>query len=247
MRSLWSGSSGMSAMQLSIDTISNNLANVNTVGYKQSKANFQDLLYQELIPSGSVMSTGIEHPTGIQIGLGVKPASITKIFSQGSPTTTENPYDLTIMGTGFFQIELPDGDIAYSRDGTFKLDSNGSVVTADGYYLIPRIDVPEDAELYSVGRDGTVSVTLPGEVEAVEIGQIELATFINPQGLNALGQMERMNTRNLPFYAGHLVGQGMDKEEALKTKKELKFEKFYMPILTEGLYYKPPHTMDYIL
>ncbi len=188
LRSLWTGASGMTSMQLYIDTISNNLANVNTIGYKQDKANFQDLLYEEVLPSGAVTSSGINHPTGIQVGLGVKPASITKIFTQGSPVVTENDYDIAILGRGFFQIELPNGDTGYTRDGSFKLDSDGSVVTSDGYYLLPRITVPPDASLFTVGRDGTVTVSTPGNVNPVELGQIELVTFINPQGLNAMGQ-----------------------------------------------------------
>ena len=194
LRSLWTGASGMTSMQLYIDTISNNLANVNTVGYKQDKANFQDLLYEEVLPSGAVTSTGINHPTGIQVGLGVKPSSVTKVFTQGSPIVTENDYDVAILGNGFFQIELPDGETGYTRDGTFKLDSEGAVVTSDGYYVMPRITVPEDASLFTVGRGGTVSVSLPNTVEPTELGQIELVTFVNQQGLQSIGQNLFMET-----------------------------------------------------
>lgn len=188
LRTLWTAASGMTTQQINIDNISNNLANVNTAGFKKSRVNFEDLLYQELKPAGGVTAAGINHPTGIQIGLGSKVVSTEKIFSQGNFQQTGNPLDIAIEGDGFFQVTLPDGTIGYTRNGSFKVDADGNLVTAEGYLLEPNIAIPDNALEIIVGEDGTVSVTLPGEAEPTELGQIELAKFINPSGLRSIGK-----------------------------------------------------------
>lgn len=190
MRALWTAATGMYGQQVNLDVISNNLANVNTTGYKKSRVDFQDLFYQVLQAPGTPVTTGgeIQLPVGQQIGLGVKPAAIGKIFSVEGVQSTENPLDLAISGDGFFQITLPDGTTAYSRDGSFKLDSNGRIVTADGYFLNPELTVPPDALSITVSGEGVVSVIQPGSTTPQVLGQIELARFINPSGLLSYGK-----------------------------------------------------------
>jgi flagellar basal-body rod protein FlgG len=177
----------MRAQQLSLDVIANDLANVNTTGYKHKRANFQDLLYQTFRAAGSISAEGFEVPSGIEIGHGVGVSAISTIFRQGSFVETGNLLDVAIEGDGFFQILLPDGEIAYSRDGSFGLSQDGTVVTADGLPLEPEIVIPEDAIAVSIGIDGTVSVTLEDST-VDELGQIELARFINPDGLLSQGR-----------------------------------------------------------
>jgi flagellar basal-body rod protein FlgG len=188
MRSLWSAATGMQAQTLNIDVISNNLANVSTSGFKKSRADFQDLLYQTLRSPGVSSSADTQVPTGIQVGLGVRPAATQKMFSEGDFSHTENQLDMAIEGNGFFQVTQPNGDIAYTRAGTFKLDSDGRIVTSDGYPLEPEITIPADATSVSIGSDGTVSAILPGQTQPSSIGNIELASFINPAGLNNIGR-----------------------------------------------------------
>jgi len=186
-RSLWIAATGMQAQSLNIDVISNNLANVNTSGYKRSRADFQDLLYQTLRPSGVASSADSLVPTGIQLGHGTKPVATQKIFIQGSYHQTENELDMAIEGDGFFQITRPDGDLAYTRSGAFKLDNEGRLVNSDGLPLEPEISIPSDATSVNIGYDGTISAFLVGETEATELGTIELSRFINPAGLNSIG------------------------------------------------------------
>ena len=188
MRSLWTAASGMSGQQFTIDIIANNLANVNTSGYKKSRVDFQDLLYQTLRFAGTPVTAGAEIPNGIQVGHGVRPVATVKIFSQGTFRETENPLDLVIEGDGFFRVLLPDGTVAYTRDGAFKKDSQGRIVTSDGFPLEPEIIIPDDAVEVSVGTDGTVSVVQLGDTEPITIGQIELARFVNPAGLRSYGR-----------------------------------------------------------
>ncbi|MCX8064042.1 MAG: flagellar basal-body rod protein FlgG [Candidatus Hydrogenedentes bacterium] len=185
IRSLFTAATGMIAQQMNIDTIANNLANVNTTGFKRSKVDFQDLLYETIKPAGSETTAGTTIPEGIQVGHGVRPSAVSKIFSPGSAIQTGNPLDLMIEGDGFFQVELPDGTIAYTRDGSFKINEEGIVMTADGYPLTPTITIPTDTELITVGADGTVSVRVPGDNTPQNIGTIELARFSNPAGLDA--------------------------------------------------------------
>jgi flagellar basal-body rod protein FlgG len=173
---------------LNLDVISNNLANVNTSGFKKSRAEFQDLLYETIRPAGTSSSQDTEVPTGIQLGHGTRPSTVLKIFSQGNMENTQNELDLAIEGDGFFQISLPSGETAYTRDGAFKLDSDGRIVNSDGFALEPEIAIPSDSLSISVGLDGTVSVLQAGESTPSEIGTIELARFVNPAGLISMGK-----------------------------------------------------------
>jgi len=188
IRSLWTAASGMQAQSLNIDVISNNLANVNTTGFKRSRADFQDLLYETLRMAGSASSDGTEVPTGIQLGHGTRPAAVQKIFLQGDYQHTQNELDMAIDGDGFFQVIQADGETAYTRAGSFKLDSQGRLVTSDGFPLQPQITVPLDSTGIAIGIDGTVSVVQAGETEPTEIGTVELARFVNPAGLNSVGR-----------------------------------------------------------
>ena len=188
IRSLWTSATGMQAQALNLDVISNNLANVNTSGFKKSRAEFQDLLYETIKPAGTPSSQDTQFPTGIQLGHGTRPSTVLKIFSQGNMENTQNELDLAIEGDGFFQITLPNGETAYTRDGAFKLDSDGRIVNSDGFALEPEISIPSDALSISVGLDGTVSVLQAGESTPSEIGTIELARFVNPAGLISMGK-----------------------------------------------------------
>ncbi len=188
IRSLWTSATGMQAQALNLDVIANNLANVNTAGFKKSRAEFQDLLYETLRPAGTSSSQDTQVPTGIQIGHGTRPSTVLKIFSQGNMENTKNELDLAIEGDGFFQIILPNGETAYTRDGSFKLDSDGLIVNSDGFALEPEISIPSDALSISVGIDGTVSVLQAGDSIPSEIGTIELARFVNPAGLISTGR-----------------------------------------------------------
>jgi flagellar basal-body rod protein FlgG len=188
IRSLWSSATGMQAQALNLDVISNNLANVNTSGFKKSRAEFQDLLYETIKPAGTPSSQDTEVPAGIQLGHGTRPSTVLKIFSQGNMENTQNELDLAIEGDGFFQITLPNGETGFTRDGAFKLDSDGRIVNSDGFTLEPEIAIPSDALSISVGLDGTVSVLQAGESIPSEIGTIELARFVNPAGLISMGK-----------------------------------------------------------
>lgn len=188
IRSLYTGGTGMVAQQMNVDVIANNLANVNTVGFKRSRADFQDLLYQTIRAPGSITPSGAQVPTGIQIGAGVKPAAVSKIFVQGDIRNTQNELDIAVDGKGLFQIQKPDGSISYTRAGNFQVDSEGKIVTVDGYALYPTIVVPQDSTLVSIDSEGKVSVQQPGATGMNEVGQIELANFVNPPGLISKGK-----------------------------------------------------------
>lgn len=187
LRSIYSATSGMLAQQTHIDTTSNNIANVNTTGFKKSRADFNDLFYQAMQYAGTNTSNTTLSPDGMEVGLGVRPSAITKMFSQGSPKETENNLDVAITGKGFFQVQLPDGTTAYTRSGNFKLDEQGNLVTSEGYLLIPQITLPEDTTQVNIGVDGTVSVTQGLQTTSNVIGQITLANFVNPAGLHSMG------------------------------------------------------------
>ncbi|MCQ2646212.1 flagellar basal-body rod protein FlgG [Helicobacter pylori] len=187
LRSLYSATSGMLSQQTHIDTTSNNIANVNTTGFKKSRADFNDLFYQAMQYAGTNTSNTTLSPDGMEVGLGVRPSAITKMFSQGSPKETENNLDVAITGKGFFQVQLPDGTTAYTRSGNFKLDEQGNLVTSEGYLLIPQITLPEDTTQVNIGVDGTVSVTQGLQTTSNVIGQITLANFVNPAGLHSMG------------------------------------------------------------
>jgi flagellar basal-body rod protein FlgG len=188
MRSLWIAKSGMEAQQTQLDHISQNLANSGTNGYKQSHAVFEDLIYQNLRQSGANSSEQTQLPTGLQVGLGVRAVATSRQFSQGTLTQTYNNLDVAIQGKGFFQITMPDGTTGYTRDGSFQLDAQGQLVTNNGYLVQPGITVPSNATNITIANDGTVTATVAGQVAPQNLGQIQLATFINPAGLDPKGQ-----------------------------------------------------------
>jgi flagellar basal-body rod protein FlgG len=195
MRSLWTAGTGMKGQQVNLDVISNNIANVNTVGFKKYRVDFHDLMYQNLRAAGTV--TGDDNnqvPTGVDLGHGTKVVATQRVYLQGAFQETGNDLDLVIQNDGFFQITMPDGTLAYTRDGSFKKDETGRVVTSDGYVLEPAITIQENATSITISSDGRVSVTEPGQTVPNEIGQIELARFINPAGLGALGQNLHVQT-----------------------------------------------------
>lgn len=187
MRSLWTAASGMVAQQANIDVVSNNLANVNTTGFKKSRSDFEDLMYQTMRQSGTATGADTQLPTGIQLGSGVRQVATQKIYTQGSTQSTGNDLDMTIEGDGFFQITMSDGTINYTRDGAFKRDEQGRIVTSEGYPLEPAITIPEGSSNIAISADGRVSATLAGQTAAQELGQIQLVKFVNPAGLDSVG------------------------------------------------------------
>jgi flagellar basal-body rod protein FlgG len=187
IRALYSAGSGMVAQQTAIDNIANNLANANTTGFKMRRTQFQDLIYQTMVQPGAAAGSQTVVPSGLQLGLGTRPAATETIFTEGSFQSTDNPLDVVIQGKGFFQIRMPDGSLAYTRSGNFQLDRDGNVVTADGNPLEPQITIPPEAQSINIATDGTVSYTLPGQTAAQIAGQIQLANFTNPGGLNSEG------------------------------------------------------------
>jgi len=188
IRSLWISKTGLEAQQFNVDVISNNLANVSTNAFKRQRPIFVDLLYQTLRQPGAQSSQQTQYPTGLQVGTGVTPVATVRIHTQGNLQQTGNSLDLAIDGRGFFQILLPDGSTAYTRDGAFQLDSQGQVVNSSGYQLQPAITIPADALSITIGADGTVSVTQPGSTTPTQIGNIQLADFVNPPGLQSRGE-----------------------------------------------------------
>jgi flagellar basal-body rod protein FlgG len=189
MRALSIAATGMMAQQLNVEVISNNIANMNTTGFKRQRAEFQDLIYQNLErPGVSSSAAGNIVPVGIQIGAGVKAGAVGRITEQGAITRTDNPYDLAIAGRGYFQVQTPGGEIAYTRAGNLAVNAEGQLVTSEGFLIEPAITVPQDAIQVSVSRDGVVQAFTSGQTEPQQIGQIELAAFINPAGLDAQGE-----------------------------------------------------------
>lgn len=188
IRSLWIARTGLDAQQTQLDVISNNLANVSTTGFKRSRAVFEDLLYQTLRQPGAQSTQTTQISSGLQLGAGVQPVATERILTQGNLQQTGNVLDLGVQGNGMFQILLPDGTTAYTRDGSFQLDNQGQMVTASGYTLNPAITIPTDALTITVGKDGTVSVLQAGQTNPTQVGSIQLATFINPGGLQGLGE-----------------------------------------------------------
>ena len=188
LRSLWISKTGMEAQQLQLDNISHNLANVATTGSKKSHAEFEDLIYQNLRQSGSASSDQTQLPNGLQVGLGVRPVATARDFTQGSLQQTGNTLDVAISGNGFLQVTMPDGTTGYTRDGSLKLDANGQVVTNNGYVVQPGITFPPNAQSISIAADGTVTATLPGTPTPSTLGQLQLANFANPAGLDPKGE-----------------------------------------------------------
>lgn len=188
MRALSIAASGMQAQQLNVDVISHNIANMNTTAYKRQRAEFQDMLYQNMERPGATSSaSGAILPLGIQLGVGVRADAVGRITEQGGISATENPYDLAINGRGFLQVTLPSGQTAYTRAGNLAVNADGQIVTADGYALEPSITVPQEATAIQISRDGIVEVTLAGQSDPQQLGQIEIASFINPAGLEGIG------------------------------------------------------------
>ena len=189
IRALFTAATGMNAQTTFIDNTSNNIANVNTTGFKRGLVEFQDLLYVNRIAPGTEGAQGLQVPTGIQIGTGTRVSGITKVYTNGNFVNTNNPYNIAIEGDGFFQVTMPDGEIWYTRDGTFNLNSNGNLVTADGFLLTPTITIPTSAVSVTIGADGTVSIVNAGAPQATSVlGQLTLVRFINEPGLNAEGR-----------------------------------------------------------
>jgi flagellar basal-body rod protein FlgG len=188
MESLWVAKTGLEAQQMRMSVVSNNLANVNTTGFKRGRAIFEDLLYQNVLQVGGSTSQQTESPTGLNLGTGVRVVATDKQFSQGNIINTNNPFDIAIQGRGFFEILLPDGGQAYTRDGTFQLNSDGEMVTSSGYTLQPSVTIPTSAQAVTIGVDGTVSVVVAGQSDPIQVGTLQLTDFVNPAGLQSKGQ-----------------------------------------------------------
>lgn len=188
IRSLWIAKTGLDAQQMQLDTISHNLANVSTNGYKRAHAVFEDLLYQNMRQAGGQETQQNQLPTGLQLGTGVRPVATARIFTQGNLQQTGNTFDMAIDGNGFFSLQMPDGSVAYTRDGSFRVDATGQLVTSNGMPMSPPIVIPPNSLSVTVGADGVVSVTQAGQPNPIQVGQVQLATFVNPAGLDPRGQ-----------------------------------------------------------
>lgn len=229
IRSLWVAKTGLDAQQTNLDVISHNLANVSTNGYKRQRAVFEDLLYQNLRQPGAQSSQQTQIPSGLMLGVGVRTIATEHIHIQGNLQRTENALDMAINGQGFFQIQMPDGTIAYTRDGAFQRDSTGQIVTASGYPLSPAITIPADALSITISRDGIVSVLQAGQTTPTQVGTIQLATFINPGGLQSVGEnlyVETVSsgapTPNTPGTNGAgLINQGFVETSNVNVAEEL--------------------------
>lgn len=240
IRALYTAASGMNAQQLNLDNIANNLANSSTTGFQQRRMQFTDLMYQNQTMPGAAATASTTVSSGLQIGLGVRPGSAEIIQTQGDLTTTGNPLDVAIQGSGFFQIQLPNGQTGYSRAGSFHLDSQGNVVTPDGNQLLPTINVPAGATAVSIGSDGTVSVNLPGQAQASKAGQIELAMFANPGGLNSVGNNVYLQTaasgEAIVGQPGGTEGAGTLQQNTLEQSNVSTVEQFVEMIVAQRSY-----------
>ena len=208
IRSLYIAKTGLDAQQTQLDVVSNNLANVGTTGFKRSRAVFEDLVYQNLRQVGGQSSDQTRLPSGLQVGTGVHVVATERIHAQGNMTKTDNPKDIAINGSGFFQVLMPDGTTSYTRDGSFQTDKDGQLVTASGFTIQPPITIPQNATSMTVGRDGIVSVTQAGSTATVQVGQLQLATFLNPAGLESKG--ENLYTETDSSGAPNLLNPGLD-------------------------------------
>ncbi|WP_223441205.1 flagellar basal-body rod protein FlgG [Pseudomonas sp. BF-R-19] len=236
---LWVAKTGLSAQDTNLTTISNNLANVSTTGFKRDRAEFQDLLYQIKRQPGAQSTQDSELPSGLQLGTGVRIVGTQKNFTAGSLQTTEQPLDMAIDGRGFFQILQPDGTTSYTRDGTFHLDSNGQIVNASGFALEPAIVIPNDAQTFTVGRDGTVSITIAGNPAAQVIGNLQTADFINPAGLQAVGNnlfLETAASGAPQVGTPGLSGFGTTLQNTLETSNVSTVEEMVNMITTQRAY-----------
>lgn len=239
IRSLYTAKTGLAAQQLKLDTIANNLANVSTTGFKRSRVAFQDLLYQNLRQPGAMSSVQTNLPTGLQVGTGVRAVATERLHTQGNLEKTGNSKDVAIQGRGFFMVQLPDGTNAYTRDGSFHMNENGRLVTASGFPVVPPIVIPPNALSLTIAKDGTVSVTQPGSNSADQIGQMQLATFINPAGLQSLGDNLYLETtasgpRNDAIPG--LNGAGMLRQKYVETSNVNVVEAMVNMIATQRAY-----------
>lgn len=236
---LWVAKTGLSAQDTNLTTISNNLANVSTTGFKRDRAEFQDLLYQIKRQPGAQSTQDSELPSGLQLGTGVRIVGTQKNFNAGSLQTTEQPLDMAIDGRGFFQILQPDGTTSYTRDGTFHLDSNGQIVNASGFALEPAIVIPNDAQTFTVGKDGTVSITVAGNPTSQVIGNLQTADFINPAGLQAVGNnlfLETAASGAPQVGTPGLAGFGTTLQNTLETSNVSTVEEMVNMITTQRAY-----------
>lgn len=239
IRSLWIARTGLDAQQTQLDVISNNLANVSTNGFKRSRAVFEDLLYQTLRQPGAQSTQQTQISSGLQIGSGARPVATERIHTQGGLQQTGNSLDLGIQGNGFFQIQLPDGTTAYTRDGSFQLDNQGQMVTASGYPLSPAITIPSDALTITIGKDGTVSVLQAGQVAPTQVGSIQLATFVNPGGLQSVGEnlfLETASSGTATPNTPGLSGAGVINQTYVETSNVNVAEELVSMITTQRAY-----------
>jgi flagellar basal-body rod protein FlgG len=194
MESLWIARTGLEAQQMRMNVVAQNLSNVNTTGYKRQRAMFEDLMYQNVVQAGGLTSQQTSAPTGLNLGTGVRVVATDRQFAQGNMITTNNPFDIAVQGRGFFEIALPDGSQAFTRDGTFQLNSDGQLVTSSGYTVQPAITIPPNAQAVTIGSDGTVSAVLAGQTTPTQVGTVQLTDFVNPAGLQPRGQNLFMET-----------------------------------------------------
>ncbi|MDY0013322.1 MAG: flagellar basal-body rod protein FlgG [Rhodocyclaceae bacterium] len=239
IRSLWIARTGLEAQQTQLDVISNNLANVSTNGFKRSRAVFEDLLYQTLRQPGAQSTQQTQISSGLQLGTGVRPVATERIHTQGNLQQTGNDLDMGIQGNGFFQIQLPDGTTAYTRDGSLQLDNQGQIVTASGYPLSPAITLPADATSITIGKDGTVSVVQAGQAAPTQIGSIQLATFVNPGGLQSVGENLYLETGSSGTATPNTPGQngaGVINQKYVETSNVNVAEELVSMIATQRAY-----------
>jgi flagellar basal-body rod protein FlgG len=240
LRSLWISKTGLEAQQTGLDVISNNLANVNTTGFKRTRAVFEDLMYQTIRQPGAQVGAANQLPSGLQLGTGVNTVATERIHTQGNLQNTGNALDIAIQGRGFLQVEMPDGTFAYTRDGSLQVDQNGQLVTAGGYPVQPPINIPDNALSVTIARDGTVSVTQPGAVGTnVQIGQLQLSTFINPTGLQSTGEnlyAETDASGPANFAQPGLDGAGLVMQQYVETSNVNVAEELVNMITTQRAY-----------
>ncbi|MFK7962749.1 MAG: flagellar basal-body rod protein FlgG [Burkholderiaceae bacterium] len=238
-RSLWIAKTGLNAQQTQLDAISHNLANVSTTGFKRSHAQFEDLLYQNIRQAGGQTTQQTTLPTGLQLGTGVRPVATSRIFTQGGLQESGNPLDMAISGNGFFPLALPDGSTGYTRDGSFRVDGQGQVVNANGYPISPPMVVPADTEKITVGKDGTVTAIVIGNPVPVQLGQVQLAVFANPAGLDPKGQnmyAETGASGNPVIATPGLIGAGTINQGFVETSNVNVVEELVAMIQTQRAY-----------
>lgn len=245
--SLWIAKTGLDAQQTRMSVISNNLANVNTTGFKRARAAFEDLLYQDLRQAGGQTSEQTESPSGLNVGTGVRVVGTQKLFTQGNLLQTNNPLDMAIQGRGFFQVLLPDGTQAYTRDGSFQINSDGELVTSSGYTLQPSITLPPNAQSVSIGVDGAVSVTVAGQAAATQVGTLQITDFINPSGLQPRGEnlfLETAASGTPQTGTPGLNGLGTLSQGALETSNVNVVEELVSMIETQRAYEMNSRTIE---